>query len=132
MNRKLATLILTLSATLGVTSLKAEEKAVANIPFTFHLGSETMPAGKYRISQPISGDRNLFSLSAVTGPTRFVGAPKQGHANPEDSKLTFACYQGQCSLAKIQLPGSEVSYSLKVSDKRSLGLASMISVRLSH
>ena len=132
MNRKLATLILTLSATLGVTSLKAQEKAVANIPFSFHVGSETMPAGKYRIENPIDSNRTLFSLSASNGMTRYVGAPKQGHANPEESKLTFACYQGDCSLAKIELPGSEVSYSLKVSDKRSLGMSSMIAVRLTH
>jgi hypothetical protein len=132
MNRKLATLILTLSATLGVTSLKAGEKAVAKIPFNFHVGSETMPAGKYLISNPVAGDRSLFSVSAVSGPTRYVGAPKQGHANPEDSKLTFACYQGECTLTKIELPGSDVSYSLKVPDKHSLGMASMVSVRLSH
>jgi hypothetical protein len=132
MNRKLATLILALSATLGVTSLKAGEKAAANIPFNFHLGSETMPAGKYRIENPVAGNQSLFSLSAVNGPTRFVGAPKQGHANPNDSKLTFACYQGECALTTIELPGSDVSYTLKVSDNRSLGMASMISVRLTH
>jgi hypothetical protein len=131
MNRKLATLILTLSATLGVTSLKAAE-ANANIPFNFHAGSETMPAGKYRISNPVESNKTLFSLSAASGPTRFIGAQNQGQANPEASKLTFACYQGECSLVKIELPGSDVSYSLKASDKRSLGMASMISVRLTH
>jgi hypothetical protein len=132
MNRTFATLILTaISATLGVTSLQAQDKAVANIPFTFHVKNEVMPAGRYIVSQPISGDKVLFSLSPATGGTRYVVAPLQTSGDPADSKLTFACYAGECSLAKIEMPGTGLSYSLR-SSAHHVGMASMIAVRLTH
>ncbi len=132
MNRTFATLILTaISATLGVTSLQAQDKAVANIPFAFHMKDQVMPAGRYTVSQPILGDKVLFSLSSATGPTRFVTAPLQTSSDPADSKLTFACYAGECSLAKIEMPGEGLSYSLRTSAHK-VGMASIIAVRLTH
>jgi hypothetical protein len=132
MNRTFATLILTaISATLGVTSLQAQDKAIANIPFTFHVKDQVMPAGRYVVAQPILGDKVLFSLSPATGGTRFVTAPLMASSDPENSKLTFACYAGECSLAKIELPGSGQSYSLR-SSAHKVGMASMIAVRLTR
>ena len=134
MTRTLATTLLaaTLSATLGVATLNAQDKAVAKIPFAFHVRSTVMPAGSYQIGHVSSSSAALFSISDWNGHSLFVGAPDQGTADPDSSKLTFACYGSDCSLTKIELPGSTISYSLKPSSTHHVGMATMIAVRVAH
>ncbi len=134
MNRTLATLILTAGvfATLGVSSLKAQERAVAVIPFAFHVKSQVMPAGKYELSNLSSSDHFLLKITDYQGHTSLVNSIPAGVAKPEDPKLTFACYSGECRLVKMDLPGSSVSHKVPTDASYKVGMAAMIRIRVSH
>jgi hypothetical protein len=134
MNRTLATMILTatLSATFGVTALKAQVQATATIPFAFHLQSETMPAGHYQVSQ-LPNARSVILISDTQGHSRFVGTVPEGRGNTADPKLTFACYSGECALKTIDLPGSDVTYAFKQNKPAvTMGMSSMIAIHLTR
>ncbi|HMF79483.1 MAG TPA: hypothetical protein VK604_27730 [Bryobacteraceae bacterium] len=125
-------LIATLSATFGVTALKAQEQAIAIVPFAFHVQSQTMPAGRYEVNQ-LGNAVSMILISDRQGHSRFVGTVPQGQANPADPKLTFACYRGQCSLMTVDLPGSGASHRLQQTHPAiSMGLSSMIAIHLTR
>jgi hypothetical protein len=130
MNKTFATIILAASvfATLGVSPVNAQERGIADVPFAFHIKSQTMPAGKYEVKQIDANNSALFSVFDRRGHGRFVGAPLEGTANPADPKLTFACYRGECSLVKIEVPGSDVSFGLTPDSSYKVGLASLVRV----
>ncbi len=61
------------------------------------------------------------------------GTNETGH--PDKPALTFACYGKECVLAKITPPGNPVAYaatkdSIKSSLSHSVGMASMVSIKL--
>jgi len=132
MNPKFATMILTASllATLGVNSLNAQERATANVPFPFHVKSQTMPAGTYEVKTFPNGGGSLFVVTNNNGHAIFVNARVQGIANPNNPKLTFTCSQGDCSLTRIELPGSSVSHDLyPAKSPYNLGITAQVAVR---
>lgn len=135
MNRTLATMFLTatISATLGVSSLQAQRRETADIPFAFQVQSQQMPAGKYEVKQLSMAADSVFSISDSKGHSRLLMAQLPGKANPQTPKLTFSCYAGACSLARISLPGSEISHGLKLHNSNvHMGMATEIAIRLSH
>ena len=136
MKRLLTSLVISIGITSPfVTILSAQtHTAVAEIPFAFVVDNQTMPAGKYNVSE-ISPGSPVFRLA---DPDRHAimaqfGSPTASKsANPS---LTFACYGNKRILAKVTPPDSEVSYSLSQEsiDRRlthKLGVASMISIKL--
>jgi hypothetical protein len=134
MNRTLAAIILTatFSATFGVTVLKAQAQAIATVPFAFHVQSQTMPAGRYEVNQ-LGNSVSTILISDRQGHSRFVGTIPQGRANPAEPKLTFACNRGECSLMRVDLPGSGVSRGFHQTNPAvKLGLSTMIAIRLTH
>lgn len=134
MIRTLATLILTAGvlATLAVSPLNAQERGVAVIPFAFHVKSQTMPPGKYEISKNNAGAPFLLEISDVNGHTSVFNAVPAGTSKAEDPKLTFACYSGECSLTKIDLPGSTISHQIPADTRYRVGMAAMVRIRVSH
>jgi hypothetical protein len=136
MKRQFTTLVLTagLSATLGSFSLSAQNRSeVADIPFAFQVQQKTLPAGHYLVDQRSVG--GLFQLYDARGHSIFLSALQQNRAEPDKPKLTFACYGHDCVLAKVSMPGADVSYGLsqKQIEKNlphKMGMVSMISVRL--
>jgi hypothetical protein len=136
MKRQFTTLVLTagLSAMLGTFSLSAQDRSeTADIPFAFQVQQRTLPAGHYRVDQ--RNVSSMFQLYDGDGHSIFLSAGQQQKADPDKPKLTFACYGHDCVLAKISMPGSDVSYGLsqKQIEKNlphSIGMVSMISVRL--
>jgi hypothetical protein len=136
MKHKLIHMILTagLSALLGTASLSAQSlREVAHVPFTFHTEQQTLPAGTYEVAE--RGSNGVFQLYSPDRKSIFVGAMVPVTANPDKPHLQFACYDGQCVLSEISMPGREIAYRLSQSkiDKNlthKLGIASMISVPL--
>jgi hypothetical protein len=137
MKRQLATFFLTagLSAALGPLSLSAQSTttAIAEIPFAFQVQQRTLPAGKYTIDRKSTA--GLFQVFDHEGHSIFLTAPVQVKSDPEEPKLSFACYGSDCVLAKIGMPGGEVGYSLSQSSiernlHRRVGMTPMISIRL--
>jgi hypothetical protein len=125
-------------AMLGGLTLSAQNpSAIAKIPFAYQANHASLAAGKYTVERAnVSG---LFQLTdQSTGKSIFVNAPSmieaKGHS---EGHLSFACYQGDCVLSQIWLPGSDVGYarsdaSVNSDMQRKLSMATMISVRLAH
>ena len=136
MKRHLHNIVLTagLSVLLGSSTLSAQsQKAVANIPFAYHVGEKTFSPGKYAIAKTGSS-QSVFALRETdTNRAMFMSVIAQGTGAKNASKLTFSCYAGDCSLSQIWLAGD--SYKLtarppvRLANNR-LGVAAMISVPL--
>jgi hypothetical protein len=76
--KTLKTFVLTITAAalLGSTGLYAQEKAVANIPFTFAVADKTMPAGQYTIQSASVSTKGLVRVQSVAnGESAMVLAP---------------------------------------------------------
>jgi hypothetical protein len=136
MKRHLQDIVLTagLSVLLGSSTLSAQsQKAVANIPFAYHVGENTLPAGTYTIAKS-SSSQSVFALRETdTGHEIFVPVVQQDTGAKNAWNLSFSCYAGECSLSQIRMAGD--SYNLtarppvRLASNR-IGLAAMISVPL--
>ena len=135
MKRHLTTIVLTagLSVLLGSSTLSAQsQKAVASIPFAYHVGEKTFSPGKYTIGETRSP--GVFVLQEnETGHSIFMPVINEGTNEKDAWKLTFSCYAGQCSLSQVWLAGD--SYSLRSRPfprlaKNQLGLVALVSVPL--
>ena len=135
MKLQLTTIVLTagLSALLRSSTLSAQDqKAVANIPFAYHVGQQTFSPGKYTIANTSS--QGLFALRGTeTGRGIFMPVVHQDTGDKNAWNLTFSCYAGDCSLSQIHVAGE--SYNLiarppvRVANNQ-LAVAAMISVPL--
>jgi hypothetical protein len=135
MKLQLTTIVLTagLSVLLGSSTLSAQDqKAVANIPFAYHVGQQTFSPGKYTVAKNSSHD--VFTLRETdTGRGIFMPALHQATGDKNAWNLTFSCYAGDCSLSQIHMAGE--SYNLRTKSpirvaNNQLGVAAMISVPL--
>ena len=133
MKRILTSLILTAGvfATLGVSSLHAEERGTAVIPFAFHVNSTVLPAGEYHINTLSNAVRSVFNITDWSGHSSFVNGILTGSRASEDSKLTFACYAGDCTLVKMDLGDTEVA-TPRHSNNYKVGMAAMVRIRVAH
>ena len=120
-----------LSALLGTVTLSAQDKKeVANIPFAYHVGEQSLAAGKYAVLE--TSTHGLLQLRNASGHSIFVPViPEDTGKN--DSKLTFGCYGNQCSLSEIWMAGDV--YKLRAKPfpreaKNQLGIVAMVSVPL--
>ena len=134
MKQHLRNIVLTagLSVLLGSSTLSAQDqKAVANIPFAYHVGQQTLPAGKYTVQE--TSTHGLLQLRGNgSGHTIFVPVIPQD-TGKNDSKLTFGCYGAQCSLSEIWMAGDVYKLSAKPfprEAKNQLGVVAMVSIPL--
>ena len=136
MKRHLNNIVLAagLSVLLGSSTLSAQsQKAVASIPFAYHVGEKTLSPGTYTIAKS-SSSQSVFALrETATGHDTFMPVVQQGTGDKDAWDLTFSCYAGECSLAQIRM-GSE-SYNLLAKPRVRLasnhvGVAAMITVPL--
>jgi hypothetical protein len=123
---------------LGSLTLSAQDRSEsAKIPFAFHAYQKSFAAGEYRVDQ--KNDAGMFQLTSRSdGHSIFLNAPQMVETNEVgDPHLTFACYEGDCVLKEIWLPGSKIGYvrsdsSVDKDLQRKLGVAAMVNVRLTH
>ena len=93
-----------LTALLWSPALMAQDAEKAEIPFDFHVGKSTLPAGTYSVSKDNSGSF-LHIRNMDTENTILLGV--QGReAGKADPRLTFRCYSDDCYLAAIWIPGA--------------------------
>jgi hypothetical protein len=131
MKRHLQNIVLTagLSVFLGSSILSAQsQKAVANIPFAYHVGEQTFSPGKYTVAK--STLPGVFTLRETdTGRGIFLPVTPEGTSAKNAWNLTFSCYAGECSLSQIRMAGD--SYNPTAKPPVRLGkVAAMISVPL--
>lgn len=121
-----------LAALLGSLTIGAQsQQAVATIPFAYNVGHQTLSSGKYMIAQTTSP--GILQLrDNASGHAIFVPVLPADSGKTE-SKLTFNCYSGDCSLSQIWMGGDV--YSLRAKPfpreaKNQLGVVALVSVPL--
>jgi hypothetical protein len=132
MKQHLRNIVLTagLSVLLGTCTLEAQDqRAVANIPFAYQVGQKTLTAGRYAI-QKVNAAPGVFRLrDEQLSHSIFLSATPLDTGRNNESKLTFSCYAGQCSLSEVWMAGN--GYRSTARPPVSLGrVAAMISVPL--
>src|SRR5579863_5462352 len=116
----------------GSLSLNAQTKVNATVPFIFQANHYAFSPGDYTLEQVGEPSDGRFALREnSTGHSIFLAIPiPQNKKNYEQGYLTFACNAGDCALAKVALPESNVVYarpdsSIEKDMQRKLGMASM-------
>src|SRR5690348_3407632 len=131
MKLQLTAIVLTagLSVLLGSSTLSAQDqKAVANIPFAYHVGQQTFSPGKYTVAKS-SSSQGLFALSETGTGRGILMTVIQENTGDNAWNLTFSCYAGDCSLSQIRIAGN--AYNLIARPPVRAGkVAAMISVPL--
>ena len=95
----------------------------ANIPFAFHVGQASLPAGEYRISvvNP-SSDRKVLRVSSLDGrSSAMVQVTTVSGKEHDHAKLLFNRYGDQYVFAVAELAGEQTSFAtLKTKSERAL------------
>jgi hypothetical protein len=103
-----------LTALLWSPVLMAQTAETAEIPFNFHVGKSTLPAGNYSVIKHSNGGflqiRNMDTENSVL--LSFQGREEVKN----DPHLTFHCYSGDCFLSTIWIPGAP-GYSFAKSNR---------------
>jgi len=91
----------------GVAPARAEEKVIAQVPFDFVVGSLTMPAGRYIVTE--TDDPALVSIANENGHDfTFVLTIADGNnERVSEPELVFDQFGGQRFLARIVTGDSE-------------------------
>ncbi len=114
MNR-IATFALFVAATfITVDNASAQNQVKVNVPFSFTVGTSTMPAGSYTIKSD-SGSRNLVYLSnwGANTESMALGIPEQGNPS-ETSKLVFHRVGDQYFLSEIRCESASMNIHFPV------------------
>jgi hypothetical protein len=107
-----------LAALLWSPSLMAQNTETAEIPFDFHVGQSTLPAGTYTIVKAaMSGILQLRNDD--TSKSIFLG-PQGREAAKNDPKLTFRCYSGDCFLSAVWMPETPGYTFLKTKQEKEM------------
>jgi|HubBroStandDraft_6_1064221.scaffolds.fasta_scaffold412505_1 hypothetical protein len=93
-----------LTALLWSPALMAQNAEMAEIPFDFHVGQSTLPAGSYSVAKDSSGGflhiRNMDTQHSIL--LGFQGR----ETGKNDARLTFRCYSSDCFLSAVWMPGT--------------------------
>jgi len=101
-------LILSIFAATSTASLFAQEptKLKLNIPFSFHVGQTTMPAGTYTVQNGLVA-KQILTLRAANGAGVHIGfIPNSTSRPPAEGKLVFSKYDGDYFLSQVWTPQS--------------------------
>ena len=76
---------------------------VAEVPFQFHVGNTTLPAGKYLIHQIDDSDLMVMQISSVDGKVSalFNVEPTEAKSAPEKTELIFNKYRDRYFLSEM-------------------------------
>lgn len=93
-----------LAALLCGTSLMAQDRETAEIPFDFHVGKSTMPAGTYTVNR--DGLSTFLQLRSDDSRHAILLLIQGRSTGKTDPRMMFRCYSGDCFLAEIWIPGT--------------------------
>ncbi|HYL38430.1 MAG TPA: hypothetical protein VEV17_21105 [Bryobacteraceae bacterium] len=94
----------------GVTQAQSAELK-ANVPFSFMLGKQALPAGTYHVDQ--SKNSNLVIVHSTGGPTVPITVIRATSSSTQEvSKLVFHRYGDRYFLAEIWTRGSDNGWRL--------------------
>ena len=114
-------------ATLSVP-VPAQAQSVAlsvNVPFAFHVGNKTLPAGTYTVLR----QGEAIQISGTNGHNAFVLSNSEPNQTPEmDSQLVFNRYGDDCFLSEVRWNGYRSSRGIaKSSTETALAKAQSVS-----
>ena len=118
-------LILSVVAALATANVYAQEtnRLKVDVPFSFHVGKSTMPAGQYDVRTNASAQGNLMLRSADCKSIVNVAArPAQAKASHDRGMLVFNHYNGEYFLSEVWNAGTTSGAELNKS-KRELEIA---------
>jgi hypothetical protein len=121
-----------LSALLGSLTLNAQDQQErADIPFAYHVGQQTLPPGKYRVQE--TNSRSVFVLQENSSGHSIFVSVLPADTGKKDSKLTFRCSAGECSLSQIWIAGDVYALTTRPfprEAKNQMGVVALISIPL--
>jgi len=122
-----------LSALLGSLTLSAQDqKAVAKIPFAYHVGQKTLTSGEYTI-QKINSVGTFQLRDQQLNHSMFLTMTPLDTGRKNDSKLTFSCYAGECSLSELWIAGNGYKLTARPPVRlanNQMGVVAMVSIPL--
>ena len=123
------TMILAAAAlTFSVTTAFAQStgKLKAEIPFSFHIGSQQYPAGTYETSVigTNTGTKVLKIVNVETGSPRVAMAssnayPRNAASRESGARLVFQCVASDCALSQIWPGYSETGMQFRTPSAKS-------------
>ena len=78
----------------------------ANVPYTFVVGSTTLPAGKYIIRMPDSSEPNVLEIRAANGHTAVAFETEDTNRTPNKEELVFTKIGVHYFLSQVWITGS--------------------------
>jgi hypothetical protein len=121
-----------LSALLGSLILNAQDQQErADIPFAYHVGQQTFPPGKYTVQE--TNSRSVLVLREKSSRRSIFVPVLAADTGKKDSKLTFHCFAGECSLFQVWIAGDVYALTTRPfprEAKNQMGVVALISVPL--
>ncbi|MEN3328242.1 MAG: hypothetical protein V7638_3049 [Acidobacteriota bacterium] len=106
----------------------AQTRVTATIPFAFHVGKTTLPAGRYTITvlNP-SSDRKILQIRSRDGRSSAVALTMGiiGHAS-DNAKLVFEHYGDRYVFAQAQMAGDETTLAAVRSNKKKSSMVAIV------
>jgi hypothetical protein len=98
---------------------RTSRSLVVQIPFDFHIGGKTLPAGKYIVERSTQASADGLSLRSVdkNAGVFALTSTVQSNWRQSDSRLVFNKYQDQYFLAQFWTSGEASGRALIKSDK---------------
>jgi hypothetical protein len=83
-----------------------------NVPFTFSLNDKTYPAGDYTFT---ALRQNIVVLQPTdhSKPAMIMANPTAARSKQDKSNVRFECYDRDCFLSQIWIPGHDGGYELR-------------------
>ena len=96
---------------------QSERSKVTNIPFSFVIGQEILPAGEYTFAPNKNDSHNVWLMERQDGAKRalFITMPMRSTETQEEAKLIFHKYGDHYFLSEIWMPGGNSGRKLRVS-----------------
>jgi hypothetical protein len=105
--RTLLPLFLTLGFAMSFWPAKTQAQIIGNlvaeVPFQFHVGNTTLPAGKYLIHQLEGSGLTVMQISSMDGKVSelFNVGPTQAKSEPDKTELIFNKYGDRYFLSEM-------------------------------
>ena len=115
--KNLTMLSLVLMLTAVSVCAQSEHSQITNIPFSFVVGQEILPAGEYTFAPNRKDSHNVWLVQCRAGRTRalFTTMPVRSSETQEKAKLIFHKYGDQYFLSQIWTPGGNSGRKLLMS-----------------
>lgn len=110
-------LLIALALVTAVVSAQGQSRSVANVPFEFIAANQSMPAGRYTVTNVNPGSGDLLKIAANTKNASLFTLTTRMHAGApiEKGKLVFHRYGNRYFLVEVWTAGTSDGQKLRKS-----------------